>query len=69
MNPTDNDILTALVYCGISNGDLCGMCWYSRIGGGECMKRLTHDAVTRMKELIKENEQLLAERMKQTCQE
>ena len=58
MIPTDKDILTALTYCGISDGDLCGMCWYSRITGGGCRKQLTHDAVNRMKELIQENEQL-----------
>ena len=52
--PSDRDILTALTYCGVSDGDLCGMCWYSRFTGGTCMKRLTHDAVVRIKELLKE---------------
>lgn len=56
--PTDKDIITALSYCGISDGDLCNLCWYSRIGGGKCMKQLTHDAVARMNELLEENERL-----------
>ena len=31
--PTDNDILTALTYCGVSDGDLCGSrgCGYWRL--------------------------------------
>lgn len=56
--PSDKDILTALTYCGISDGDLCGMCWYSRFTGGTCRKTLNHDAVNRMKELLQENEKL-----------
>jgi hypothetical protein len=59
--PSDNDILTALTYCGVSDGDLCGMCWYSRFTGGMCRKTLTHDAVARMKELLEENERLKEE--------
>ena len=61
--PSDNNILAALAYCGVSNGDLCNMCWYSRITGGKCMTQLMHDTIVRMKDLLAENELLKKEKV------
>lgn len=58
---TDTELLKALVYCRNRDGDLCGMCAYSAIAGGECSNVLLREARDRIKELIKENEELKKE--------
>ena len=50
----DVQLMTGLTYCGISDGDLCAICPYNSIAGGNCKKVLTREAVNRIKELLEE---------------
>ena len=49
---TDEQIIVALLYCRHRDGELCNICPYSCIAGGQCSNRLLTDASRRIKELI-----------------
>ena len=52
----DVQLMTGLTYCGVSDGDLCAICPYNSIAGGNCKKVLTREAVNRIKELLEERD-------------
>ena len=55
---TDKELMTALIYCGRIDADLCELCAYNKVPSGECSKALHRDAVARLKEYIQVNKDL-----------
>ena len=55
---TDGQIAMALVYCRCDYGELCEICPYVCITGGECSKKLKADAAKRIEKLVKERDEL-----------